>query len=151
MPPRTTIRRHPERALAVPTEAAEILAQGVVAHVGFVDGGVPYVIPMTYLYQGGSIYLHGAPGSRIVKTLGAGAATCVTVTLVDGLIALKSAESHSVNYPRWSVSAKAGLWRTSPGGWHCLKKMIGRYFPGRTAGQDYAPITRKRVARDPRR
>lgn len=32
---RTRIRNHPERA--VPEQAAEILAQGMVAHVGFVE------------------------------------------------------------------------------------------------------------------
>src|ERR1700751_2039404 len=87
MLPRVKIRRHAERGLRVPDEAAAILAQGTVAHVGFVQDGQPYVIPMTYLYHHGALYLHGAPGSRIVKTLSAGTATCVTVTLVDGLIA----------------------------------------------------------------
>src|SRR5579883_2829743 len=90
MAPRLQIRRHPERALAVPEDAQAILAQGIVAHVGFEQEGWPYVMPMTFLYREGSIFLHGAPGSRIIKTLGAGARCCITVTLLDGLIASKS-------------------------------------------------------------
>ena len=39
---RTRIRNHPERA--APGETAAILAAGMVAHVGFIDGGLPYVI-----------------------------------------------------------------------------------------------------------
>jgi len=44
---RTRIRNHPERA--VPDESAEILAQGQVAHVGFVADGQPFVVPLTYI------------------------------------------------------------------------------------------------------
>jgi len=141
MPPRSKIRRHPERALAVPDEAAAILAEGVVAHVGFVQDGQPYVIPMTYLYHEGSVYLHGAPGSRIVKTLAAGAAVCITVTLVQGLVASKSAESHSVNYRSVICFGRGRLLKDEPASLELLRVMIARYFPGRTAGVDYAHIT----------
>ena len=43
---RSRVRRHPERAR--PEQAEEILRAGRVAHVGFVTGGQPFVIPMTY-------------------------------------------------------------------------------------------------------
>ena len=40
---RTRIKNHPERA--VPEEAAEILSAGLVAHFGFIENRLPYVIP----------------------------------------------------------------------------------------------------------
>ena len=46
---RTRIRNHPERA--VPEQSAEILSQGVVAHVGFVEDELPYVKPLSYHYD----------------------------------------------------------------------------------------------------
>ncbi len=139
--PRTTIRRHPERALAVPEDAEAILAEALVAHVGFVQDEQPYVVPMTFYYRDGCIYLHGAPGSRTVKVLASGAPICVEVTLVDGLIASKSAETHSVNYRSVILFGRGALVRDKARRSELLETMIARYFPGRAAGADYAPIT----------
>ena len=58
---RTRIRNHPERA--VPEETEHILADGIVGHVGFVEDGMPYVIPFSYHYdrrQRDVMYLHGS-------------------------------------------------------------------------------------------
>jgi hypothetical protein len=138
---RTRIRRHPERGLTLPGDAESILAQGIVAHVGIVQDGQPVVIPLTYLYRDGAVYLHGAPGSRMMKVLASGAPACVEVTLVDGLIASKSAETHSVNYRSVVLFGRGKLVREGEHRVAMLTELIGRYFPGRTAGADYAHIT----------
>jgi len=138
---RTAIRRHPERALVVPEDAAAILDQAVVAHTGFVQDGQPYVLPMTFLYRNGSIYLHGAPGSRTVKALASGQPICIEVTLVDGLIASRSAETHSVNFRSVVAFGRGRLVRGHEQSRPVFEAMIARYFPGRTAGSDYAHIT----------
>ena len=68
----TTIQQHSERT--VPDRAREFLAQGHVAHVGFQQDGLPYVIPMLYQYsvdRPDRLYLHGGltqsldPASRV--------------------------------------------------------------------------------------
>jgi uncharacterized protein len=146
-PSRTRIRRHPERALAVPDDAEEILAQAMVAHVGFVQDEQPYVIPMTFLYRDGSVYLHGAPGSRTIRHLSSGAPACIEVTLVDGLIASKTAETHSVNYRSVVCFGRGRLLEDDERRRVVFEQMIGRYFPGRTAGQDYAHITETELKR----
>ena len=138
---RTRIRRHPERALAVPAEAEAILDQALVAHVGIVQDGQPFVLPMTFYYRDGVVYIHGAPGSRTVKTLASGAPACIEVTLVDGLIASKSAETHSVNYRSVVCFGRGELVRDKERRREILEAMIARYFPGRAAGVDYQPIT----------
>lgn len=139
--PRTTIRRHPERALSLPDDAEAILDQSLVAHVGIVEDGHPVVIPMTFYYQQGSIFLHGTPGSRLVKTLASGSPVCIETTLVEGLIASTSAETHSVNYRSAVCFGRGALVRDKEKRRQILEAMIARYFPGRAAGQDYAPIT----------
>lgn len=58
---RTRLRNHPERA--APQNAADILAHGLVAHVGFIENDTPYVIPMSYHYDRSApelLYLHGS-------------------------------------------------------------------------------------------
>jgi uncharacterized protein len=138
--PRSAIRRHPERALAVPDAAAEILDQALVAHVGTALDGQPFVIPFTFLYRDGCLYLHGSTASRTLKALAAGAAACIEVTLVDALIASKSAETHSVNYRSVVCFGRGRLVEDEQRRRAILTELIGRYFPGRTAGEHYQPI-----------
>src|SRR5579875_3623197 len=138
--PRSAIRRHPERALAVPEEAAAILDRALVAHVAIAPQGQPFVIPFTYLYRDGSIYLHGSTASRTMKELAAGASTCIEVTLVDGLSASKTAETHSVNYRSVVCFGRGRLVDDEARRREILTALIGRYFPGRTAGEHYRAI-----------
>jgi uncharacterized protein len=136
---RATIRVHPDRA--VPDETAAILEAGLVAHVGFIDDGQPVVIPMTYHIEPDdrtTLYLHGGHHSRLMRLVGTGAPICVTVTIVDGLVYSRTALNHSVNYRSvvcfgHAVPTPA---ETQP---RVLEGLIARYFPGRTAGRDYAP------------
>lgn len=138
---RATVRRHPERVLPLPESAEEILSRALVAHVGTVQDGQPYVIPFTFLYRDGRVYLHGAHASSTMKRIASGSSVCVEVTLVDALIASKSAESHSVNYSSVVLFGRGQVVRDEPRRREIFTELISRYFPGRTAGEHYAPIT----------
>jgi len=137
---RSTVRTHPERS--VPEEAPAILAEGVVAHVGFVTDRQPFVIPMAYHYDPAEphrLYLHGGHASRLLGHLTTGAPVCVTVTLTDGLVYSRTALYHSVNYRSVVCFARAAVPPDREMQGVLLERMIGRYFPGRTAGRDYEP------------
>ena len=135
---RTRINRHPERA--VTEEAAEILTRGLVAHVGFCQDGQPFVMPFSYHYDPDDarrVYLHGSQASRALLYLASGAPVCITVTLLDGLVYSRTAMYHSMNYR--SVVCFGRVQRLVQAADHAdlFERMIERYFPGRTAGQDY--------------
>ena len=135
---RTRIRNHPERA--VPEEASEILSQGLVAHLGFVQDDVPYVIPFTYHYESSTpefIYLHGSIRSRALKHLSTGAPVCITVTLTDGLVYSRKAMNHSVNYRSVTLFGSATEVTDEDEKFELFDKMVQRYFPGRMVGHDY--------------
>ena len=134
---RSRIRRHPERA--VPEMAEEILLRGRVAHVAFAVEGQPYVLPMSYHYEDGALYVHGAPASRTVKTLRAGMPVCVEVTLLDGLVASRDAMNHSMNYRSVIVFGVAKAVSSLATKRAVMERMTLRYFPGRTVGHDYLP------------
>ncbi len=134
---RTKIRRHPERAR--PEMAEDILRAGRVAHIGFAVEGQPFVIPQTYLYEDGVIYIHAAPASRMQKMLRAGTPVCVEVTLLDGLVASRNAKSHSLNYRSVVVFGHAEVVQDPTLKRAIFERMTLRYFPGRTAGVDYIP------------
>ena len=135
---RTRIRNHPERA--VPEEATEILSDGLVAHLGFIQDEVPFVIPFTYHYDPDSpdsIYLHGSIRSRALKHLATGAPVCITVTLTDGLVYSRKAMNHSVNYRSVTLFGRAREVTDEAEKFDLFDKMVQRYFPGRVVGDDY--------------
>jgi hypothetical protein len=96
--PRTTVNRIPSRATYDRAAIEAILDEAIVGHVGFVADGQPYVLPMSIARLGDRLIIHGAPASRLLLALRAGAPLCVTVTLLDGLVLARSAFRHSVNY-----------------------------------------------------
>ncbi|HIK03560.1 MAG TPA: pyridoxamine 5'-phosphate oxidase family protein [Trichormus sp. M33_DOE_039] len=107
--PRTTVKRVPQRAKYESDVIYQILDEGLVCHVGFVAQGQPVVIPTAYGRVEDTLYIHGSPASRMLKTLQQGLDVCVTVTLIDGLILARSAFHHSMNYRSVVVFGKATL------------------------------------------
>ncbi len=137
---RTRIRNHPERS--VPGEASDILSEGMVAHLGFVQDGQPLVIPFSYHYDPSKpdrMYLHGAVKSRALEHLANGVPVCVTVTLVDSLVYSRKAMNHSMNYRSVVLFGKATAVTDQSEKLELLDQMVRRYFPGRSAGRDYDP------------
>jgi uncharacterized protein len=104
---RTRVRRHPERAEHDREVAVAILDEALVCHLGFVDGGVPYVIPTMYARRGDVLYVHGSPASRMLTRAASGLDVCLTVTLLDGLVLARAAFSHSMNYRSVMVLGRA--------------------------------------------
>jgi hypothetical protein len=95
---RTTVRRNAKRGIYDRELVHAILDAGLIAHVGFVHEGQPYVIPMSYARDGERLLLHGAGGSRLMRTLASGVPACVSVTLLDGIVLARSVFHHSMNY-----------------------------------------------------
>jgi nitroimidazol reductase NimA-like FMN-containing flavoprotein (pyridoxamine 5'-phosphate oxidase superfamily) len=96
---RTRIRRLSERAVTDRVALHAVLDAGLVAHVAVVDDeGQPYVIPVAYARLGDEVIFHGSSGSRLFRNLAAGQPTCLTVTLLDGLVLARSAFESSMNY-----------------------------------------------------
>jgi nitroimidazol reductase NimA-like FMN-containing flavoprotein (pyridoxamine 5'-phosphate oxidase superfamily) len=142
MSPRSTIRNHAERS--VPQEAVRVLTEGHVAHVGFVEDGQPFVIPLGYQFSEETpdrIYFHGSLGSRAMRHMASGAPVCVTVTTLQGLVYSRTALNHSMNY-RSAVCFGRGRRVMDEGVQRKVyEEMVRRYFPGRTEGRDYAAPT----------
>lgn len=95
---RTKLRRVPARGVYDRDAIDAILDEALIAHLGFVHDGQPYVIPTLHARVGDTLYVHGSAASRAIRTLGSGVPACVTVTLLDGLVLARSAFHHSLNY-----------------------------------------------------
>jgi len=130
---RTTLRRHPERALAEREDVDAILDEALVAHVGFIDDGAPVVIPTTYARDGDILYLHGSVGGRLAETLSSAEQICVTVTLLDGLVLARSAFNHSMNYRSVVIFGKPRLVTDHAEKERAFAALVEHVVPGRGA------------------
>ncbi len=128
---RNRVRQIREYGLYDEEAVHEVLDAGFVGHVGFVDGGQPFVIPMLYAREGGTLYLHGARKARIVKLLASGAPVCINVTLLDGIVAARSAFNSSMNYRSVVVFGSGHMLEDEGDILHALEVVSEHVFPGR--------------------
>jgi len=92
------VKRGRNRAKYDETTVFKILDSHFICHVPYVFEDTPITIPMAYARSGETVYLHGATGNRMLKSLADLKKMSITVTHVDGLVLARSAFHHSVNY-----------------------------------------------------
>lgn len=141
---RTRVRRKPDRARYERQTIFEILDQAFVCHVAFVVEGMPFVVPTNYVRVGDKLYLHGSPGSRLMKTLSSGAPFCLSVTLLDGIVFSPTAMGHSVNYRSVVVIGKAEIVEGHEAKLRAMRDFVEYVLRGRWAA--VRPPTEKEIA-----
>lgn len=96
---RTAVRRLPEKQVHDRAALDAVLDAGLVAHVAVHDDdGQPYVLPVAHARDGDRVLFHGSTASRLFRALGEGVPTCLTVTLLDGLVVARSVFESSMHY-----------------------------------------------------
>lgn len=95
---RTRVKRIPEKAVTDREVAYAILDAGLMAHIAVVTDGQPYVVPVGYARRGDEVIFHGSSASRLFRTLAEAVPTCLTVTLLDGLVLARSLFESSMHY-----------------------------------------------------
>ncbi|MCA0943837.1 pyridoxamine 5'-phosphate oxidase family protein [Salipiger pacificus] len=96
---RTTVKRRPERAHYDRDLVHSIIDEALVAHIGFVDdAGVPRVIPTAISRRGEEVIIHGSTKNHLITTLAKGGTACISVTLVDSIVAGRSGFGCSMDY-----------------------------------------------------
>jgi len=128
---RTRVVREPHRGSHDREAIYKILDEGFVCHVGFSADGQPYVIPTMFARVGDAIYFHGSAASRTLRNLSAGAAVCVTVTLIDGLVLARSVFNHSMNYRSVVALGTATMIEESEEKLQALRAFTEKILPGR--------------------
>jgi hypothetical protein len=129
--PRNRVRRLPEKARYDETAVFSVLDAGLVAHVGFVDRDHPVVIPMLYARDGVRLLLHGASKARIARLLASDTPVCATVTLLDGIVAARSAFNSSLNYRSVVVFGRARILEAEAERMRALRVLSEQILPGR--------------------
>jgi nitroimidazol reductase NimA-like FMN-containing flavoprotein (pyridoxamine 5'-phosphate oxidase superfamily) len=92
-------------------QARNLIAGGRIGRLGCVDNGEPYVVPINYVFEDGSIYSHSMPGQKI-DALRAHPRACLQVDEIENdfewrsVIAFGNFEEIRVPSDRRSVLGK---------------------------------------------
>ncbi|TML98416.1 MAG: pyridoxamine 5'-phosphate oxidase family protein [Actinobacteria bacterium] len=128
---RTTVKRHPERGAYARDVIDAVLDEALVCHVGFALDEQPFVIPTIHARDGDVLYIHGSPGSRMLRNLRDGIDACVTVTLLDGLVLARSVYNHSMNYRSVVVVGRAREVTAPDEKLRAMRCVVEHVVPGR--------------------
>lgn len=130
--PRNRVRRYPDRASYDEASVHAVLDAGLLAHVGYVIDGQPFVTPTAYWREGRRLYWHGSAASRMIRAQASGLPVCVTVSHLDGLIAARSALVHSIQFRSVMAFGRARVVEGLDAQRAALSAFIDRLYPGRT-------------------
>lgn len=128
---RSRVRRRPQRAAYDEKTVFELLDAGVMAHVGYMIDGQPFVTPTAYWREDRRLYWHGAAASRMLATAGAGAPVCVAVSFLDGLVVGRSGMVHSLNYRSVMAFGRARLITEREARRKAMEDFLDRLYAGR--------------------
>jgi uncharacterized protein len=128
---RTRVRRLKDRGCYDRSAVYNILDEGLVCHVGYIDGDSPRVIPTGYVRVADNLYLHGSAANRMLRMAARGAELCVTVTLLDGLVLARSAMHHSMNYRSVVIFGRARAVQDPEEKLMSLEAFVEHVVPGR--------------------
>ena len=87
----------------------KVLDSHILAHIGYVIDGQPYVTPTLYWREGNKLYWHGSSASRMLRAQSKAIPVCVTISHIDGIVFARSSFNTSINYRSAMVYGKAEL------------------------------------------
>lgn len=139
---RTKVRRRSERGVYDPQAIYAILDEALVAHVGVSIDGEPLVIPTAIIRLDDHVYIHGSPNNHLLNALQQGGTACITVTIVDSIVAGRSGFGMSMDYRSVVIFAKAEK-VTDPAE---KERLVAAFVEGILPGHVVRPPKRKELA-----
>ena len=78
--------RRKDREITDHAEIEGIIREATVCRIGFADGGEPYVVPLSFGYEDGSVYIHSAREGKKIEMLAKNPRCCFEVDICDRLV-----------------------------------------------------------------
>jgi len=125
------VKRSPKRGSYDKETIYKILDANFICQVAFVYDNYPVIIPTIFGRFQNYIYLHGAPVSRMLKTLEKGNSISINVTQVDGIVCARSAFHHSLNYQSVTIFGKAEIVKNKKERMNALEIVSNQIIPDR--------------------
>lgn len=94
----TRVTRIRERQSSDPLALDALLDEAPIAHIAVVRSGAAVVLPILFVRDGNSLFLHGSSGGGLLREAAGKALLTVTATLTDALAVARSTFDTSMNY-----------------------------------------------------
>lgn len=78
--------RRKDREIADPAEISAILNEAAVCRIGLADGNGPYIVPLSFGYGDGALWIHSAHEGRKIDMLRKDPRCCFEVDICDRII-----------------------------------------------------------------
>jgi len=120
--------RRKDREITDRAEIEAILKKALVCRIGLADGGEPYIVPLSFGYEDGAVYLHSAVEGKKIAMLEKNPRCCFEVDICDRLIRSDNPCSWGMRYRsvigfgRASIVTNAGEKRH---GLNCIMRHYG--------------------------
>ncbi len=124
-------QRSPRRATHERAPTYAVIDAAPICHVSFVIDGQPFLIPTIHARSGDTLYFHGSPQSRLLQAIASGQPICVAFTLLDGIVAARSAMHHSMNYRSVVAFGSGRLVADQTEKWQAYQLTVEKLLPGR--------------------
>jgi nitroimidazol reductase NimA-like FMN-containing flavoprotein (pyridoxamine 5'-phosphate oxidase superfamily) len=140
----TRVRRSPRLGTRQRSVIHAILDATPLCHIAHVVAGRPVATPTLHWRIDNDVYWHGSTASRMVHTQVAGAAVCLTVTMLDGWVLARSAFHHTMNYRSAMCFGQPERIAEDARKLEVLERFMRRWLPGRW--EQLRPTKRKELA-----
>jgi uncharacterized protein len=90
--------RRKDREITDQAEIEGILREAQVCRIALTDGEGPYIVPMSFGYEDGAIYLHSAPEGKKITMIRSNPRCCFEVDQCNGIVKGKNACSWGMHY-----------------------------------------------------
>lgn len=122
--------RYKAREVLDKSKIETFLQQARIGHLGMVDGHLPYVVPLNFVWLDGKLYFHGATGGRRNQVMSVNPEVCFTVCEEYGTITDPVPAKTDTAYMSVMIFGKAQPIVDLNEATHMLQEMIYKYVPG---------------------
>jgi nitroimidazol reductase NimA-like FMN-containing flavoprotein (pyridoxamine 5'-phosphate oxidase superfamily) len=140
---RTRLKRKPDRGSHEREAVHALLDDALIAHVGYVIDGTPFVTPTAFWREGDLVYWHGAAAARMLKHQREPVEVCFTVSRLDALVLSRAAFHHSMNYRSVMAFGTCEFIDDPEEKRRQLELFLDRVVPGRS--REVRPPTRREL------
>jgi uncharacterized protein len=123
------MRRH-ERAIKDRAAIDDIIRRAQVCHLGLVDGDVPYVVPLSFGYDGQALYFHCALEGRKLDLIRQNPRVAFAFDIMENLIEAEQACHWGVRYQSVMGTGTAQIIDDAEGKRQALAAVMAQYAEG---------------------
>ena len=121
--------RRADKEIADRGEIDKILRKATVCRLGLVDGAIPYVVPLSFGYEGNALYFHSAREGRKVALLKRNAIVCFEFDVDAEPVRSETSCGWTMRY-RSVIGSGTASFVEDPGEKSAAMKIIMRQYAG---------------------